>query len=181
MEIIETALPGVLVVIPAVFRDDRGTFSELWNLKGYEEAGLQAQWVQDNCSTSIRNVVRGIHYQVIRPQAKLVRVSHGRVLDVAVDLRRRSPYFGRHVAVELSAENGKMLYIPVGFGHAFAALTDDVGIAYKVGDYYSREGERTVLWNDPDLAIPWPISAQDAIISDKDANASRLRDAEVLP
>lgn len=180
MKISETALPGVLLLTPSIYRDSRGSFCETWNQKRFEEAGLPAQWVQDNFSTSVKNVVRGIHYQIVQPQAKLVRVTQGTVVDVAVDLRRNSPNFGRYVAVELSAENGQMLYIPVGFGHAFAALTDQVGFAYKVSDFYCKEGERTIAWNDPDLAIAWPIADGDAIVSDKDRQGSTLREAEVF-
>jgi dTDP-4-dehydrorhamnose 3,5-epimerase len=180
MNIQETSLPGVLLLTPAIFRDSRGAFSETWNQERFEKAGLPSKWVQDNFSTSAKNVVRGIHYQTVQPQAKLVRVAHGAVLDIAVDLRRSSPDFGRHVAVELSSENGHMLYIPVGFGHAFLALTDQAGFAYKVSDFYCREGERTILWNDPDLAIAWPVSAHEAIVSDKDQQGSSLSRAEVF-
>ena len=180
MKIVETALPGVLLIIPAIFRDHRGAFLETWNLKRFEDSGLSSHWVQDNFSCSARNVIRGIHYQVIQPQAKLVRVAHGAAWDVAVDLRRSSPFFGRHVGVELSAENGHMLYIPVGFGHGFAALTENVGFAYKVTDYYCQQGERTIAWNDPQLAIPWPVPALEAIVSEKDKLASSLGDAEVF-
>ena len=180
MKIVETALPGVLLITPAIFRDHRGAFLETWNLQRFNDANLPVNWVQDNFSCSARNVVRGIHYQVIQPQAKLVRVAHGAAWDVAVDLRQSSPFFGRHVGVELSAENGHMLYIPVGFGHGFAALTDNVGFAYKVTDYYCPQGERTIVWDDPQLAIPWPISAQEAIVSEKDRLGSPLGHAEVF-
>ena len=180
MTVAQTALTDVLVITPRIFRDNRGAFWEAWNQKAYQDAGLPAHWVQDNCSVSARNVVRGIHYQVIQPQAKLIRVTHGAVLDIAVDLRRSSPNFGRHVAVELSAENALTLYIPVGFGHGFAALTDDVGLAYKVTDYYCPAGERTLLWNDPDMAIPWPVSPQHAILAAKDLKGVPLRSAEVF-
>jgi len=146
-----------------------------------EEAGLPRSWPQDNFSFSTKNVLRGIHYQIIQPQGKLVRVTRGAVLDVAVDLRRNSPTFSKHVAVELSGENGEMLWIPEGFGHAFLALTDVVGFAYKVTDYYSAAGERTILWNDQDLAIPWPISPDSAIVSEKDRKGAALRDAEIFP
>ena len=163
-----------------MYRDNRGAFWETWNQNQMAEAGLPAVWVQDNFSLSNRNVIRGIHYQVIQPQGKLVRVTHGAVLDVAVDLRRGSSTFGKHVAVELTGENGQMLWIPEGFGHAFLALTDVVGFAYKVTDYYSPAGERTIAWNDPDIAIPWPVSAADAILSDKDRKGATLREAEVF-
>jgi dTDP-4-dehydrorhamnose 3,5-epimerase len=180
MKVTETSLPGVFLITPAIFRDNRGAFSETWNHRRFEEAGLPVNWVQDNFSLSAKNVIRGIHYQVVQPQAKLVRVTHGAVIDVAVDLRRSSPGFGRHVAMELSAENGRMLYIPIGFGHGFATLTDNAGFAYKCTDYYCPSGERTLAWNDPDLAISWPIAAEDAIISGKDQLGSPLREAEVF-
>jgi dTDP-4-dehydrorhamnose 3,5-epimerase len=180
MIISETALPGVLVITPGIYRDDRGAFMETWNLQGMAEAGLPSAWVQDNFSISKKNVLRGIHYQVIQAQGKLVRVTHGAALDVAVDLRRSSPSFARHVAVELTGENGQMLWIPEGFGHAFLSLTDVVGFAYKVTDYYSPAGERTIVWNDPDLAIPWPIAPECAILSGKDRQAATLREAEVF-
>jgi dTDP-4-dehydrorhamnose 3,5-epimerase len=181
MKITETDLHGVLVLTPTIYRDQRGAFLETWNAQRMARAGLPGEWVQDNFSVSRKNVVRGIHYQVIQPQGKLVRAAFGAVLDVAVDLRRSSPTFGRHVAVELTAENGKMLWIPVGFGHAFVALTDEAGFAYKVTDYYSPAGERTILWNDPDLAIGWPVDAAQAIVSEKDAQGKQLREAEVFP
>ncbi len=165
---------------PAIFRDDRGAFSETFNLRRMAEAGLPSKWVQDNFSVSKRNVLRGIHYQIVQPQGKLVRVTHGAVLDVAVDLRRSSPAFGRFVAVELSGENGRMLWIPEGFGHAFLVMSDVAGFAYKVTDYYSPAGERTIVWNDPDLAISWPLAEGDAIVSEKDRKGARLRDAEVF-
>lgn len=180
MKITETALPGVLVLTPTIYRDNRGAFFETWNRQRMVEAGLPEEWVQDNFSISKKNVLRGIHYQVIQPQGKLVRVAYGAVLDVAVDLRRSSPTFGQHVAVELTAERGEMLWIPVGFGHAFFALTDEVGFAYKVTDYYSAAGERTILWNDPELGIPWPVRAEDLIISEKDACGMPFRNAEVF-
>jgi dTDP-4-dehydrorhamnose 3,5-epimerase len=180
MKVEETALEGVLLLTPRVFRDDRGAFLETWNQRAMSEAGLPSTWVQDNFSLSKKNVVRGIHYQVTQPQGKLVRVTHGVVLDVAVDLRRSSPTLGKHVAVELDGESGKMLWIPVGFGHAFLALTDLAGFAYKVTDYYSPAGERTILWNDADLAISWPVNAQDAIVSEKDQSGTAFREAQVF-
>ncbi len=180
MKITQTSLPGVLVITPRIYRDERGAFSETWNLQGMAEAGLPSAWVQDNFSISKKNVLRGIHYQVTHPQRKLVRVTHGAALDVAVDLRRSSSSFARHVAVELTGENGQMLWIPEGFGHAFLSLTDVVGFAYKVSDYFSPACERTIIWNDPDLAIPWPISAERAILSSKDRNGLALREAEVF-
>jgi len=180
MKITETALPGVLLLTPKMFRDDRGAFSETWNQHAFAEAGLPSNFVQDNYSISYKNVLRGIHYQVIQPQGKLLRVAHGAVLDVAVDLRRSSPNYAKHIAVELSEDTGEMLWIPPGFGHAFLVLSDVAGFAYKVTDYYSPAGERTIVWNDPDLAIPWPISAGAVILSGKDRAGAALREAEVF-
>lgn len=180
MKIEETSLPGVLMLTPNIYRDDRGAFMETWNQKSMTEAGLPSVWVQDNFSVSRQNALRGIHYQVTQPQGKLVRVTHGAVLDVAVDLRRGSPSFAMHAAVELSGDNGRMLWIPAGFGHAFLVLTNVAGFAYKVTDYYSPAGERTIVWNDSDLAISWPIPAERAILSSKDRNGATLRDAEVF-
>lgn len=180
MKITETSLPGVFLVQPKIFSDSRGAFWETYNEKAFAEAGLPTSWVQDNCSFSIRNVVRGLHYQVVQPQAKLVRASLGTILDVAVDIRRSSPHFGRHVAVELSAENGAMLYIPTGFAHGFIALSEKVGLAYKVTDFYCPQGERTLLWNDQELAISWPVSSDAAILSAKDAEGALLQNAEVF-
>jgi dTDP-4-dehydrorhamnose 3,5-epimerase len=181
MKVRETALPGVLVLSPAIYRDSRGEFFETFNLRGITEAGLPSVWPQDNFSRSKKNVLRGIHYQVQQPQGKLVRVTQGAVLDVAVDLRRTSAHFGEHVAIELNSESSEMLWIPAGFGHAFLVLTDTAGFAYKVTDYYSPAGERTIAWDDPDIAIPWPISGVDVIVSDKDRQGVKLRDAEVFP
>ena len=160
MKIEETALAGVVLLTPDVYRDNRGAFLETWNLRAMSDAGLPSTWVQDNFSISKKNVLRGLHYQVTQPQGKLVRVTHGAVLDVAVDLRRSSPTFGKHAAVELDGESGRMLWIPAGFGHGFLVLSDVAGFAYKVTDYYSPAGERTILWNDADLAIPWPVAAR---------------------
>ncbi len=180
MKVEETRLPGVLLLTPTIYGDDRGAFMETFNLRRMTEAGLPADWVQDNFSISKKNVVRGIHYQVTQPQGKLVRVTHGAVWDVAVDLRRSSATFGQHVAAELSGENGRMLWIPVGFGHGFAVLTEQAGFAYKVTDYYAPGGDRTIVWNDPDLAIPWPVATEDAIVSQKDQRGPRFKDAEVF-
>jgi dTDP-4-dehydrorhamnose 3,5-epimerase len=180
MKITETALRGVLLITPTIYRDSRGAFHETFNERQMAEAGLPTEWPQDNFSVSKRNVLRGIHYQVTQPQGKLVRVTQGAVFDVAVDLRRSSPTFARHFAVQLDSEKGEMLWIPPGFGHGFLALTDDAGFAYKVTDYYSPAGERTIVWNDPELAIPWLIDADSAIVSDKDRQGAAMRDAEVF-
>lgn len=180
MKVTETALPGVLILTPVIRRDDRGSFFETFNQRTMSEAGLPSSWAQDNFSVSRKNVLRGIHYQVTQPQGKLVRVAHGAAFDVAVDLRRSSPTFSKHVAVELSSENCEMLWIPAGFGHAFLALTETVSFAYKVTDYYSAAGERTIAWNDPDIAIPWPIARESVIISDKDRCGVPLREADLF-
>jgi len=181
MKIEQTALPGVLLLKPTIYRDNRGAFWETWNQKMTAEAGLPSTWAQDNFSVSKKNVIRGIHYQIIQPQGKLVRVTHGAVLDVAVDLRRNSSTFGEHVAAELTGENGEMLWIPVGFGHAFAVLSDEAGFAYKVTDGYCAPGERTIVWSDPEIAIPWPVAPEDAIVSEKDRQGLTLKQAEVFP
>jgi dTDP-4-dehydrorhamnose 3,5-epimerase len=180
VKITETALPGVLLLTATIYRDSRGAFQETWNQRTMTEVGLPTSWVQDNFSASNKNVLRGIHYQVTQPQGKLVRVVYGAALDVAVDLRRSSPNFGKHVMAELTDDNGNMLWIPPGFGHGFLALSD-VGFAYKVTDYYSPAGERTIVWNDADLAIPWPVHPSDVIVSDKDNKGATLRQAEVFP
>jgi len=181
VKITKTSLPGLLVLTSTIYRDSRGAFCETFNQRAIVEAGLPSTWLQDNFSVSAKNVLRGLHYQVIQPQGKLVRVTHGSVFDVAVDLRRSSPTFARHFSIELTSDSGDMLWIPQGFGHGFLALTDAVGFAYKVTDYYSPQGERTILWNDPELAIPWPIAPQAAIVSDKDRKGASLPDAEIFP
>jgi dTDP-4-dehydrorhamnose 3,5-epimerase len=180
MKVEETALPGVLLLTPSIYRDGRGAFRETFNQRAMAEVGLPGPWAQDNFSMSKRNVLRGIHHQTIQPQGKLVWVAFGAVLDVAVDLRRSSPAFGQHVAVELSGENGNMLWIPPGFGHGFLVLSETAGFAYKVTDYYSPAGERTIVWNDPELAIPWPVAPGDVVLSGKDRAGKALRDAEVF-
>jgi dTDP-4-dehydrorhamnose 3,5-epimerase len=181
MKIEQTALAGVLILTPTIHQDDRGAFWETWNQIRMSDAGLPSAWVQDNFSVSKKNVLRGIHYQIDRPQGKLVHVVYGAVLDVVVDLRRSSSTFGKHVSVELDESSVRTLWIPGGFGHAFLALTDKVGFAYKVTEYYSRDGERTIAWNDADLGIPWPITSEDAVISDKDRRGIAFRNAQVFP
>ena len=180
MKIEETSLPGVLLITPKIHGDNRGAFWETWNQKEFESAGLGATWVQDNFSVSKKNVVRGIHYQIVQPQGKLVRAAHGAVFDVAVDLRRNSPSFGEHVGVELNEVNGRMLWIPEGFGHGFLVLSETAGFAYKVTNFYNPAGERTIVWNDPDLDIDWPIEAEEAIVSEKDAKGATFQTAEVF-
>jgi dTDP-4-dehydrorhamnose 3,5-epimerase len=180
VNVIETSLPGVLVLEPRIFRDDRGFFFETFNLVRIAEIGLPAEWKQDNFSLSKKNVIRGIHYQIGEPQGKLVRVVTGAALDVIVDLRKSSPTFGQHTTVDLSGEGSRMVWIPQGFGHGFAALTETVALSYKVTDYYSPKAERCILWNDPELGIDWKVPAADAILSAKDAAGVPFAQAEVF-
>ena len=180
MNVTETSLPGVLILEPRCFRDDRGYFFETFNLARAVELGLPAEWKQDNFSLSKANVIRGIHYQIDDAQGKLVRVVAGRALDVVVDLRRSSPTFGKHLTVELSSDNTRMVWIPAGFGHGFAALSETVALSYKVTNYYSPTAERTILWSDPALGIDWNVSAQDAILSAKDEGGVLFAQAEVF-
>jgi dTDP-4-dehydrorhamnose 3,5-epimerase len=168
MRVEPTELPGVLAIEPKVFDDARGFFFESWNRRAFLAAGIDAQFVQDNHSRSLRGVLRGLHYQIEHAQGKLVRVIAGEVFDVAVDLRRESPTFGRHVAMHLSAGNRRMLYIPPGFAHGFIVVSDVAEFLYKTTDYWYPEHERTLLWNDPALEIRWPegivptLAAKDA-------------------
>jgi dTDP-4-dehydrorhamnose 3,5-epimerase len=181
MKLVETAILGVAILEMPIFRDDRGQFQETYNERRFLELGLPYEWKQDNLSYSRKHVVRGLHYQLIQPQAKLVRVLSGAVFDVAVDLRKSSPTFGKHVSVELSAENGLAFYIPAGFAHGFTALTENACFAYKVTDFYEPSGDRTLLWNDPELGIEWPVSPGDAIVSAKDLLGKPWSAAEVFP
>jgi dTDP-4-dehydrorhamnose 3,5-epimerase len=180
MTVIETALPDVLLLQSKQYCDTRGMFMEIYNERVFAEHGLPTYFPQDNFSCSRRGVVRGLHYQIHQPQGKLIRVLHGAVLDVAVDLRQSSPTFGQHVALELRAEDASMVWIPAGFAHGFVALTEVVGFAYKVTDYYSATGERTILWNDPELAIDWHIDAKDTVLSPRDAMGTPFANAELF-
>jgi dTDP-4-dehydrorhamnose 3,5-epimerase len=180
VNVIETSLPGVLVLEPRCFRDERGVFFETFNLAKMVEIGLPAEWKQDNFSLSKKGVIRGIHYQIGEAQGKLVRVVTGAALDVVVDLRRSSPTFGQHTTVELSGDGSRMVWIPVGFGHGFSALTETVALSYKVTEYYSPKAERCVLWNDPALGIDWKVVPEDAILSAKDAAGVPFAQAEVF-
>jgi dTDP-4-dehydrorhamnose 3,5-epimerase len=176
VRVIPTALPDVAIVEPRVFADARGFFFESWNRRTLAEAGLDVDFVQDNHSRSIRGVLRGLHYQVQHAQGKLVRVVVGEVFDVAVDLRERSPTFGRHVAMRLSADEPSMLWVPPGFAHGFVVLSDVAEFLYKTTDYWSPAHERTLLWNDPALRIDWPVA--DPLLAPKDAAGTPLADAE---
>lgn len=180
MNVIETSLPGVLLFEPKVFGDARGFFMESWNRKAFADQGLDLDFVQDNHSRSARGVLRGLHYQLNQPQGKLVRVVAGAVFDVAVDLRRASPHFGKWVGYELSADNRRMLWIPPGFGHGFLVLSDTADFLYKTTAYYAPEWDRGVRWDDPDIGIQWPLEAEPTL-SAKDQVQPLLRDAEVFP
>ena len=181
MKATPTAIPEVLLVEPAVFGDARGFFYESWNQKAFDAAvGREVRFVQDNHSASARNVLRGLHYQVRQPQGKLVRVTAGEVFDVAVDLRRSSPTFGRWTGSRLSAENKRMMWIPAGFAHGFLVLSESADFLYKTTDYYAPEHERCVLWNDPEIGIRWPLEGE-PVLKPKDAAGSPLAQAETFP
>lgn len=179
MKVIPTELPGVLIIEPQVFGDARGFFLETWNAPRYAAAGIPIAFVQDNLSRSVRGTLRGLHFQEPDPQGKLVHVVEGAVFDVAVDVRRGSPHFGRWVGVELSLENKRQLWVPPGFAHGFCVLSAHAAFVYKCTALYAPQSDRGIAWNDPDLEIAWPI--QDPLLSAKDAAAPRLRDAPVLP
>jgi len=178
VQVIATAIPDVKIVEPKVFGDARGFFMETWNARSLREAGIDAQFVQDNHSRSRRGVLRGLHYQLAHAQGKLVRVVSGAVFDVAVDLRRSSPTFGRWVGVTLSEDDKRMLWMPPGFAHGFLVLSPSADFLYKTTDYYHPEHERTLLWNDADVAVDWPLDG-DPVLAAKDAAGTPLRDAEV--
>jgi len=175
MNVLPTTLLGVLIIEPKVLEDRRGLFFESYHAERYERAGLPGRFVQDNHSCSVPGTLRGLHYQVRRPQGKLVRVLRGAVFDVAVDIRRGSPTFGRWVGVELSAANKRQVFIPAGFAHGFCVTSEESEVEYKCTDYYVPEDERGVLWNDPALAIRWPV--REPLVSDKDRALPPLRAA----
>jgi dTDP-4-dehydrorhamnose 3,5-epimerase len=179
MNAISLAIPDVLLITPRLFCDERGFFFESYNQQTFAAHGIPAGFVQDNHSCSALNVLRGLHYQVTRLQGKLVRVVAGEVFDVAVDVRRNSPTFGQWVGERLSAANKKMLWIPPGFAHGFIVTRGPAEFLYKVTDYWDPRGERTIIWNDPDLNIDWPIDG-DPVVSAKDSEGVRFRDAEYL-
>ena len=178
MKAIPTELPGVLEIEPAIFRDERGAVFESYNRRAFAKAtGVDVEFVQDNHSVSVKNVLRGIHYQVVRPQGKLIRILRGEVFDVAVDLRRSSPTFGRWVGVSLN-EN-RALWIPAGFGHGLLALSETADVLYKLTDFWSPEHERCVRWDDPEVGIQWPLKEK-PILSAKDRAGKRLAEAELF-
>ena len=181
MKVTHTDIPEVLVLEPQVFGDARGFFFESFNQRRWEaETGLHTTFVQENHSRSSRGVLRGLHYQIRQAQGKLVRVILGEVFDVAVDLRRSSPTFGKWTGIQLSAESKKQFWIPPGFGHGFVVLSEVAEFLYLTTDYYAPEHERSIIWNDPDLAIAWPFAGE-PLLSDKDRIAPAFRDAEVFP
>ncbi len=180
MEVITTEIPGVLIFKPKVFGDERGFFMESFNRKAWlASTGVDCDFVQDNHSRSRRGVLRGLHYQIRQPQGKLVRVVAGEVFDVAVDLRRSSPTFGKWTGVRLSAENKLQIWVPPGFAHGFMVLSEEADFLYKATDFYAPEHERTIIWNDPQLAISWPIHITPEL-SDKDSEAPLFKEAEVF-
>lgn len=180
MKVIETPLPGVLLLEPKIFGDARGFFLESWNRKNFADLGLTPDFVQDNHSRSAKGVLRGLHYQLNDPQGKLVRVVSGAVFDVAVDLRRSSPHFGQWVGYELSADNRRIMWIPPGFGHGFMVLSDSTDFLYKTTAYYAPQWDRGIRWDDPQIAVQWPLEAAPTL-SDKDQVLPFLEDAEVYP
>lgn len=177
MEISKTEIDGLLVIVPKAFSDDRGFFMETYNRDRYEQAGISESFVQDNVSVSKKGTLRGLHYQAPPfAQGKLVQVLHGTALDIAVDIRSGSPTFGKHVAIELSAENKKQFWIPAGFAHGFVALEDDTIFSYKCTNVYSPEHDRGILWSDPQIGIEWPFAESELLISDKDKKHPLLAD-----
>ena len=181
MNVRPTELPEVLLLEPRVFRDARGAFSEVWKASVYEELGIRGPFVQDNVSHSVRGTLRGLHFQEPTAQGKLVQVLSGRVWDVAVDVRRGSPSFGRWVGVELDGDNARQLWVPAGFAHGFLVLSERASFLYKCTAAYSPAHERSIRWDDPGLAIRWPLEGAAPLLSPKDAIAPTLADSEILP
>jgi dTDP-4-dehydrorhamnose 3,5-epimerase len=181
MKVTPTSVPDVLVIEPKVFGDARGFFFESFNLRAFSEAtGIHVNFVQDNHSRSAKGVLRGLHYQTLQPQGKLVRVVRGAVFDVAVDIRESSPTFGRWVGVELTEENQRQLWVPPGFAHGFLVLSDSADFLYKTTDYYQPTLERCIAWNDPELGIKWPLDHVNPVLSEKDQRGLSLRQAELF-
>lgn len=179
MNVIPTVIPDVLILEPKVFTDARGFFYESFNKKAMHAAGIMGDFVQDNHSRSARNVLRGLHYQIMQPQGKLVRAVAGAIFDVAVDIRRRSPTFGQWVSMNLSAENRRMAWIPPGFAHGFLVLSEIAEVLYKTTDYWAPQFERTIVWNDRNLAIAWPVQGEPQI-SAKDKAGTVFTEAEIF-
>jgi dTDP-4-dehydrorhamnose 3,5-epimerase len=181
MRFVPSEIPEVLLIEPQVFGDSRGFFMETWHAEKFAAAGLDLHFVQDNHSKSVQGTLRGLHYQIRKPQGKLVRVISGEVFDVAVDLRKSSPFFGRWVGEVLSAENKKMLWVPPGFGHGFYVLSPEAEFVYKCTELYAPEHERCIRWDDPELGIAWPLLAQAPLLSAKDLAGVSLAAAELYP
>ena len=181
MKLTESTLPEVFLITPTVIEDERGFFMETWHSRRFAEGGIDAEFVQDNASRSAKGTLRGIHYQIEQAQGKLIRVVDGEIFDVAVDLRKSSSTYGKWVGELLSAENKRQLWIPPGFGHGFLVLSDIAEVNYKCTDYYAKEHERSVRWDDPDIAIDWPLcDGATPNLSEKDASASLFIDAETF-
>jgi dTDP-4-dehydrorhamnose 3,5-epimerase len=181
MKVIPTSIPEVLIIEPKIISDNRGFFFESFNEKAFSQGtGLNVSFVQDNHSHSVRGVLRGLHYQIQHPQGKLVRVVHGAVFDVAVDIRKSSPTFGRWIGVELTEENCRQLWTPIGFAHGFLVLSDSADFLYKTTDYYAPKFERSILWNDPTIGIQWPLDGE-LKLSAKDKLSLPLEQAETFP
>lgn len=181
MNFVNTSLPGVIQITPDVFEDERGFFMETWHSQQFAESGIDADFVQDNASRSAKGTLRGIHYQIEQAQGKLIRVVAGEIFDVAVDLRKSSSTYGQWVGELLSAENKRQLWIPPGFGHGFLVLTDIAEVDYKCTDYYAPKHERSIRWDDPDMAIDWPLSdGMTPTLSAKDAAAPYFNNAETF-
>jgi dTDP-4-dehydrorhamnose 3,5-epimerase len=180
MEFTATQIPDVIVIDPVVFEDPRGFFMETWQARKFKDAGIDASFVQDSQSRSAQGTVRGLHYQIEQAQGKLIRVIQGEAFDVLVDLRKSSPTFGQWVGEVLSAGNRRIIWVPPGFAHGFQVLSDSADFEYRCTDYYAPEHERTILWNDPDLGIDWPLQdGQEPLMSEKDLAGVALKDAEV--
>ena len=182
MRSVALALPGAMLIEPALYADARGAFFEAWNERVYAAAGIEARFVQENVSVSRRHVLRGLHYQVNHVQGKLVRVLAGAVFDAIVDLRRSSPAFGRTLAMKLDAREPRTLWVPPGLAHGFLVLEDDTSVQYKVTDYWAPQAERTLAWNDPALGIHWPLPpGTGPVLSEKDGRGQTLAQAEIFP
>jgi dTDP-4-dehydrorhamnose 3,5-epimerase len=180
VKVVRTEIPDVLLLEPRVHQDERGFFLESYNRRTFNQAtGLDINFVQDNQSFSVRNVLRGLHYQIRQPQGKLVHVVAGEIFDVAVDLRRSSPTFGKWVGITLTGGGHRMVWIPAGFAHGYLVLSEHAIVFYKTTDFYAPEHERTLLWNDPTLAVRWPLE-REPLVSDKDGRATSFRSAQVF-
>jgi dTDP-4-dehydrorhamnose 3,5-epimerase len=180
MKCAPTSISDVKIIEPHIFQDNRGFFMETWNRRTFAEMGLDVDFVQDNHSRSSQGILRGLHYQIKHPQGKLVRVIQGEVFDVAVDIRKHSPTFGKWEGVVLSEENRRMLWIPPGFAHGFYVTSDTAEFVYKCTHFYAPQYERSIIWNDPDIGIAWPLDGTEPVLSDKDQNGTPFADAEVF-